>query len=248
MNAGPGLDLGRPRDVGALLRDGLDVYARNLLAFLAMAAAIVVPVELVVSGIGMEQITAPYDESTSAVETIIPTIVTFFVTTPLLMATTIHALEPIARGERPHAGRALQAGLDDFAPLLLAVLMAALGIALGLLALILPGIYLLVRWYFVSQAVVVERLRGVDALRRSAELVQDAWWRTFAIVVLVNVAAAIPGVLILAPLDAAADAADRQLVSLAGSIAAEILTMPFVALVSTLLFYDLRARRQALPV
>ena len=119
--------------------------------------------------------------------------------------------------------------------------MAALGIALGLLALILPGIYLLVRWYFVSQAVVVERLRGVDALRRSGELVQDAWWRTFAIVVLVNVAAAIPGVLILAPLDAAAEAADRQLVSLAGSIAAEILTMPFVALVSTLLFYDLRA-------
>ncbi len=248
MNGGSGLDLDRPREVGALLGDGLSTFARNLATFLAIAAAIVVPVELVVSGIGLEQITAPYDDSTSAAETVIPTILTFFVTTPLLMASTIHALIPISRGERPHAGRALQGGFDAFAPLLLAILIAAVGIALGLLALILPGIYLLVRWYFVPQAVVVEGLRGVDALRRSSELVQGSWWRTFGIVVLLNVLAAIPGVLILAPLEAVAEAADRELVSLAGSIAAETLTMPFVALVSTLLFYDLRVRRQALPV
>ena len=127
------------------------------------------------------------------------------------------------------------------------MLTAALGIALGLLALILPGIYLLVRWYLVSQAVVVERLRGVGALRRSAELVQDAWWRTFASSCWSTSSRRSPACSSL-PSGRGADAPIASSSSLAGSIAAEILTMPFVAIVSTLLFYDLRARRQALPV
>ena len=66
MNEGPGLDLGRPRDVGALLRDGLRLYVTHLPLLLLMAAAIVVPVQLVVSGVGLEQLTAAYDDDTSA--------------------------------------------------------------------------------------------------------------------------------------------------------------------------------------
>lgn len=247
MNEGPGLDLGRPRDVGELLGDGLRVYAGNAGVLLVIAAAIVVPFQLVVSGIGLEQLTSAYDRDSSVAETVIPTMLTFFVTTPLLTAATIHVLDSLSRREPPRAGRALQAALDVFAPLLMAISLAAIGAALGLLALIVPGIYLVVRWYFVPQTVVVEGRRTVDALRRSGDVVRDRWWRTFGIVVLLNLVAAIPGVLILSPLEAAAEGADRQVVSLAGSMAAETLTVPFVALVSTLLFFDLRARRAALP-
>ncbi len=62
VNDGPGLDLGQPRDVGALLRDGLRLYAAHLPLLLLMAAAIVVPFQLVVSGMGLEQLTAAYDD------------------------------------------------------------------------------------------------------------------------------------------------------------------------------------------
>ena len=47
--------------------------------------------------------------------------------------------------------------------------------------LIVPGIWLAVRWYFGAQAAVVDGLRPVDALRRSAEVVQTRWWRTFGV-------------------------------------------------------------------
>ena len=245
MTAGPGLDLGRPRELGELFGDAFSVYTRHFGTFFLIAALIVVPVQLVVSGVGLGELTAPYREERSLVALGIGTAVSFFVIAPLTTAATIHALGSLADGERPHAGRSLLAGLEAFAPLFLAVLIAAAGIALGLAALILPGVYLLVRWVFVPQAVIVEGKRGVEALEGSGAIVQGAWWRTFAIVVLVNVAATIPALLVLAPLTAAADAADRQLLSLAGDILAQTLAAPLVALLSTLLYYDLRARRRA---
>jgi hypothetical protein len=91
--------------------------------------------------------------------------------------------------------------------------------------------------------VVIEGARGTNALARSAAVVQDALWRTFAILLLANLATAIPGILILTPLTAAAEAADREAVLLVGEIAAESLTTPFVALIATLLYHDLRARK-----
>ena len=68
----------------------------------------------------------------------------------------------------------------------MAILLAAVGVALGLLLLVIPGIYLAVRWFFVPQAVVVENARGPAALRRSRELTSGTWWRTFGIILLAN--------------------------------------------------------------
>ena len=243
MTGRSGLDLGRPREVGELFRDSAALYAGHFGLLLLIALAVVAPVQLVVSGIGLEELTSAYREDGSLARTAIPTAVSFFVSTPLITAAIIAALVSLAGGERPSAGRSLQAALDIFAPLFVAVLIAAAGIALGLVAFILPGIYLAVRWYFVAQTVVVDGARGTDALSRSAAVVQDAFWRTFAILLLANVATAIPGILILTPLTAAAEAADREAVLLVGKIAVESLTTPFVALIATLLFYDLRARK-----
>ena len=243
MKRSPGSDLGRPREVGELFRDSLTLYAGHFGLFVLIALAVVAPVQLIVSGIGLEELTSAYRDDGSLARTAIPTAVSFFVSTPLITAATVAALGSLAGGERPHAGHSLQAALDAFAPLFLAVLIAAAGIALGLLAFILPGIYFAVRWYFVAQTVVIEGARGTDALARSAAVVQHAFWRTFAILLLANLATAIPGILILTPLTAAAEAADREAVLLVGKIATESLTTPFVALIATLLYYDLRARK-----
>jgi hypothetical protein len=57
------LELERPRDIPTLFRDGLAVYLCNLPAFLGISAAIVLPVQLIVSGIGLEGLTAPTIEA-----------------------------------------------------------------------------------------------------------------------------------------------------------------------------------------
>jgi hypothetical protein len=239
--------LQRPRDVTALFRDALAVYGRNWSTLLAVSAAVVVPVQVVVTGIGLEQIGSSYDSSPSAAELVIPTLVGFLVSAPIITATCIYALQAVDRGRDPRAGEVLTAGFEAFAPIFFAILLAAAGIALGLLALIVPGVYLAVRWFFVPQAVVIERTRGVEALRRSGEAVRGFWWRVFGIVLLGNVVAALPGLVIGLPFQSLAESADRQVWALVGSIATEIVATPFVALLATLLYYDLRSRRLAGP-
>jgi VIT1/CCC1 family predicted Fe2+/Mn2+ transporter len=100
-----------------------------------------------------------------------------------------------------------------------------------------------VRWYFVPQAVVIDGARGPAALTRSGQLVEGFWWRTFGLVLLANLAVAIPGFVLLAPFTAIADSADQAVWALVGTILATSVTTPFVALFSTLLYYDLLARR-----
>lgn len=241
-----GLDLARTRDLGTLLSDSLRVMRDHPAAILTIAAAIVVPVHLIVSGIGLERLTSPYWDDPGRAEQLIPTVVSFFVIAPLVAAATIHLLRAVADRQEPRASTCLQAGLDVFAPLFLAILIAAAGIAVGLAAFVVPGLYLLVRWLFVAQCVVIEDMRGFDALARSGQLVRDNWWRSFGIVLVTQLIAAIPAILVSVPLAAAAESADRELPRLAGDMLVDMVTVPFVAIVTTLLYYDLRTRREQL--
>jgi hypothetical protein len=237
------IDLERPRDTGALLRDAFSVYRRHFWTFVAIGAIVIVPSELIVSGVGLQQLSADYDPTPRLAEAAIPGAVSFLVVAPLITAICVFALRSVAAGNPPRAREALVKGFELFTPLFFAVLLAALGIALGLL-LIVPGIYLFVRWYFVPQAVVLEGARGAGALRASGHLIEGAWWRTFALIVLVNVAALLAAVVIGAPFTAAADSSNRAIWSLFGQIVAGVITQPFAALYSTLLYFDLRERRR----
>jgi hypothetical protein len=229
--------------VGALLRDSLAVFGRHWLLFIALSAVVVVPAELIVEGIGMDMLTSSYDDSPSLVQAAIPSVVEFLVVTPIIAAICIYALHQIADGHRPSAGQVLVAGFEAFTPLFAAVVLAAVGIALGLLVLIVPGVYLAVRWYFVPQSVVIEGVRGTQALARSGMLVTGFWWRTFGLVLLANVLIAIPAFILLTPFTAVAESSDRAVWALVGTAVTTSVTTPFVALYSTLLYYDLLARR-----
>jgi len=238
------IELERPRDTGALFVDALGVYRRHFWTFLALGALVVVPAELVVSGLGLEQFSAGYDSTPRIAEAVIPAAVTFLVVGPLVTAICIHALRAVATGGAPGAREAIVNGFESFAPIFLAVLLAALGIVLGLV-LIVPGIFLFVRWYFVPQAVVIERTHGVGALSSSGRLVDGGWWRAFGLILLVNLVALLVSVVLGAPFAGAAQSSDRAVWALVGSIVAGSLTHPFAALYSTLLYYDLRARKSA---
>lgn len=247
MNEPERLDLAKQRGIWELLGDAFNLYLRNFLTLFAIGFAVVLPVQLIVSGVGLEELTSSYRETDNKAELLIPLIVSYLVVAPLIAAATIHMLQRLADGKRPHAGPSIQAGLDVFAPVFLAVLLSGAGIALGLVLLIVPGIYVAVRWYFVAQSVVIDGARSTEALRGSWRLTDGYWFRTFGVVLLANVVAFLPASIVILPLQALAESADRQAIALAGMILTEALTAPFVALVSTLLFFDIRARRSATP-
>jgi hypothetical protein len=237
--------LERARDVRALLRDSFTVYLRHFGTFLALGALVVVPSQVIVGGIGLEQLTADYDDtSPSWAETSIAAAVAFLVVAPLITAICVHALRSVAGGGSPGTREAIVKGFESFAPIFFAVLLAAAGIAVGLL-LIVPGVYLFVRWYFVPQAVVLEGARNAAALRASSRLVAGAWWRTFGLVLLVNVIVGLAIFVLGAPFTVLANETDRAIWALAGQILATSVTQPLIALFSTFLYYDLRERKRA---
>jgi hypothetical protein len=238
------IELERRRDAGALLRDSFVVYLRHFWTFIALGALVVVPAELIVSGFGLKQLTESYDSSPTFAEAAIPALVSYLVVGPLITAICVHALRSVAAGGSPGAREAIVNGFEAFSPIFFAVVLAALGVLVGAV-LILPGIYLFVRWYFVPQAVVVERAQGLAALRASGRLVDGEWWRTFGLVVLVNVTALVIAVLFGAPFSAIANGTDRAVWALVGEIVAGVVTQPFAALYSTFLYYDLRERKRA---
>jgi hypothetical protein len=239
------IQLERPRDVGALLRDSFQVYTRHFGTFVALGALVVVPSELIVSGVGLEQLTSGYDETPGLAELAVPAAVSYLVVGPLITAICVHALRSVAAGGSPGAREAIVNGFESFTPIFFAVALAALGIALGLLLIVVPGVYLFVRWFFVPQTVVLEGASGAGALRASGRLVEGAWWRTFGLIVLVNLLALITAFLLGAPFTAAADNADRAVWALAGQVVAATVTQPFAAIFSTLLYFDLRERKRA---
>jgi hypothetical protein len=238
------IELERPRDARALLRDSFVVYTRHFWTFLALGALVVVPAELIVSGVGLAELTSGYDSTPTVAEAVIPAAVSYLVVAPLITAICVYALQSVAAGGTPRAREAIVKGFEQFSPIFFAVLLAALGILLGAI-LIVPGIYLFVRWYFVPQAVVLEGAQGASALRASGRLVEGSWWRTLGLIVLVNVVALLAAVVLGAPFTAAADSTDRAIWSLIGQIVASAVAQPFGALYSTLLYFDLRERRRA---
>ena len=166
------------------------------------------------------------------------------VVAPLITAICVYALQSVAAGGKPRAREAIVKGFESFTPIFFAVLLAALGILVGAV-LIVPGVYLFVRWYFVPQAVVLEGAKGPEALRASGRLVEGSWWRTLGLIVLVNVALVLVVFVLAAPFGAAAESADRGIWAMIGQIVASSVTQPFGALYSTLLYFDLRQRKRA---
>ena len=94
---------------------------------------------------------------------------------------------------------------------------------------------------------VIEDKRGFDALARSGQLVRDNWWRVFGIVIVTQLLAAIPAILISLPFSAIAESADREVIALVGEMAAGVVTTLLVAIVTTLLFYDLKVAARGTP-
>jgi hypothetical protein len=146
-----------------------------------------------------------------------------------------------AAGSPPAIGSALRFGFDVFGAVFLAVVLAWLGVLVGIVAFIVPGLICLVRWSVVAQTVVVEDQRGGAALRRSWQLVTGRSWWVFAVVLVLNLVASVLAGIVTIPASYLADGADAQGVVLAGAILGQLFTVPLVALGTTLLFFSLRA-------
>jgi hypothetical protein len=126
--------------------------------------------------------------------------------------------------------------LPVFWPLLGASFLTALGIAGGLVLLIVPGVYLLTVWAVVAPVIVVERRKVFDALGRSRQLVRGSGWPVLGAVMVGFLIAAV-ATLGLSALAAAIF--DGEIVALVFTVLAQTIAAPVAALIAAVLYFRL---------
>jgi hypothetical protein len=121
--------------------------------------------------------------------------------------------------------------------LIAAGVLAAIGIAFGLLLLIVPGLFLLTIWSMLVPVIVLEGRAAGESFTRSREVVRGNGWSVFGLIfvtfLLVLIAQALIR-LVFAPLP---DFLDAWL----GSLVAHSLTIPFAAAALTTAYFRLTA-------
>jgi hypothetical protein len=127
--------------------------------------------------------------------------------------------------------------------LTMAGLLAALGITLGLILLIVPGLILLTIWLLIVPAIMLEGHGVLSSFGRSRELVRGNGWNVFGVIVFT--------IAILLVVNLGFGIVDRAIdndwAGVAINIASQTLTAPFLALAWTLTYYELRGESEGEP-
>jgi len=112
-----------------------------------------------------------------------------------IAATTVLILY-LVNGKSASAGIALERVGERFWPLVAVVFVTAIGILLGFLALLIPGIYLFVVWLVAPICVVTEQ-RGIrEAIGRSVALVRGHFWWVLGSWLAIQITVGLAGLLI----------------------------------------------------
>jgi hypothetical protein len=96
-----------------------------------------------------------------------------------------------------------------------------------------------------------EDAHGTSALRRSRELVRGNWWRVFAVVALGYLLSGILGGAIegvvagVTTVSTSSDTVAGAVVNIVAGTVSSLITTPFVAAFLTVLYFDLRVRKEA---
>ena len=229
----PDLSRLRPLTFGPLIRETIALYDRNIVLFASIALILAVPQTLIVLALVWNHA----HPLAQAVATLISVV---------LIAALARAISARYLGEPITARRAYTAiGLSGVVSLLPAgiIFIAAgyagisIGISFGLALLGSVAIYLLVRFLFVPQAVVVEGAGISESLWLSWDAVKDNWWRTFG----VFVAVAVPNALVIVMVQAFLPLRVAAVVQYLG---VQTLFAPLMVGALTLLYYDLRVRKE----
>jgi len=167
----------------------------------------------------------------------------------LASAACFRAVSGIYLGESPTVGESLRFAMTRVLPVIVLSLLYGLGLIPAFIALVIPGIWLAVAWSVSFPALLSEGIGPVAALGRSFRLVKGRWWPVFGALLvmylLVAVISGILGALLGATLVAAADneAVAAVFYTIVNTLSS-LITLPLMASVLTVLYFDLRVRKE----
>lgn len=245
-----------PKTVGDILSAAFNIYKANASKLVLVIALVVVPLSLIgalffgvvfaperieVGGTG-SGVVVDYAGRSWGANLLVASIgaLIAIIISAILQAAILRAAAQATIGDPVDVEASYRYGFKRLGSVILLSLLVGLIVAVGFILLIVPGIIFLVFLSASIPVLIVENRRGTEAMSRSWNLVKGHFWHALVVIL---VAALIVGVVsgIIGAIGG-----DNWFVRWIFTSIAQIVTAPFAALVSVLLYLDLRARSETL--
>jgi len=257
----------RPLRIGEVLDVAIKLYRANFLTMVKAVLVFVLPTQILgalitsslrtdfdfASGFnqGFDPEAAPVVDAAEFVTVMIGTALIGLlsvITAQLASAASFQALSTSYLGGEADWKETLRFALKKLWPLLWLGFLHALCLGIGFVLLIVPGVYLYAAFSVAVPVLLLENVRGASALGRSRRLVTGRWWPVAAVLLLTTIlssiiSGAVTGLIVAASFGGANEVVS-DVVRVIGATAASLLTTPFAAAVSLVLYIDLRVRKE----
>lgn len=255
----------RPRRVGEILDAGIKIYVGSARTLLGLTAVVVVPMQLLASLILLSTLPSgndvpagafglsrprPTNDAAAVLGGQVTVGLVQLIVTTLVTAACVKAISDIYLDHPTGIEVSLRFAVRRLPALIAMQILYLLGLIVGFIALIIPGIRLYGLWAVDTPSLLIEGLGPIKALGRSRRLVKGRWWPVAGVVLISAIMVAVVNGLISAVLVGVASLPSQPSLVLAvftsviASAIATILVTPFQAAVTTVLYYDLRVRRE----
>jgi hypothetical protein len=255
----------RPLGIGEILDAGIKLFTLHWRTLVLSVACLILPVQilsaLITASIAPEQLDltsteSGVDEGEEVTFLVAQLLVLLLNGVSVLLATAVcfKAVADAYLGGEPDWRRSLRFGARRLAALIGLALAGGLILVLAFIALIVPGIWLAVAYSVAVPALLLERAGPIKALRRSFRLVRGRWWPTAGALVVGYLMIAILGaivqyaVLIVPSLLTDGNTLATALGAVVGGTLGAAITTPYTAAVVTLVYFDLRVRKEGLDL
>ena len=239
---------GQRFEIGRVLSTSVAVFMRNIGPFAIISLLIGIPYIL----ISLWSVSSVADLQAQAQTGSVPRGfygmiavggIIFLLTNTLSQAAINYGTFQDLRGQKASFGDCLGRGLAMLPRVVIAAILASLGITIGFMLLVVPGIILLLMWWVFVPAIVVEGVGIFESFGRSRALTSGHRWAILGLLVLVGIAQWLVS-LVLGFVGAAL-----------GVIAAEIINVvvalgfgAFASVLSAVGYYYLRAEKEGIVI
>jgi hypothetical protein len=254
-SSGGGGDVLPARGLGEILTAAFEIYKKNATNLIVIVAIVVVPLQFIshfVSGvlfepkketvlIGTLRVTQTATRSFgTGVLVLLITLIISIVITSALQAALVRAAAQTTVGDQVDVDESYRFGFAHLGGVLGASILVAIVVGIGFILLIVPGIIFATMLAVTIPVLVIERKGVTASMGRSWELAKGHFWHVLGTIVVAGlIAGVISGAI------GAIGSSNWFLGWIFGSIG-QIIVAPFSAMVSVLLYLDLRTRSESL--
>jgi hypothetical protein len=171
--------------IGAVIASSIGVYVRNFVSFTILSLLIGL-IGLVIGFI----FPAAADGTVTSTEVgftgVFVTLFAALLVNGLTQAALIYGTFQDLRGQKAGLGDCIARGIATVIPVIVGSILLTLGVGIGTLLLVVPGIILALMWWVYIPTIVVERKGIMEGFGRSSELTSGRRWHILGLLIVVS--------------------------------------------------------------